>query len=374
MNRFGIIALMAGALFAADCRVTRAAQPWQTLLPFKKIDADPKKDYKVAESNGPWMILATVFRGPDAEDKAHQLVLELRKKHRLQAYQHTKVFDYSQEKQVRGVRSDGTPQTMRNWQDQAVKECAVLVGNFSAIDDPSAAETLKKIKTLDVETLKSPEAKSSQAMSEVRNAMLAKRKKGPMGSAFVATNPLLPPEYFNARGMDKLVLEMNKEVAHSLLECHGKYTLKVATFTGSAVIDQRKVKEVMQGGKLRTRLQEAAEKAHLLTEELRARGYEAYEFHNRDMSIVTIGSFESPDMPGSNGQSVPNPEIEKLKRDFGLNVSTNTVAAVSKVALPIHGEIKHVQERFTKTKIQLDLNPVVMQVPKRSISSSYQRQ
>ena len=43
-----------------------------------------------------------------------------------------------------------------------------------------------------------------------------------MGSAFVVTNPLLPPEYFNSAGVDKLVLEMNKEVPHSLLECPGK--------------------------------------------------------------------------------------------------------------------------------------------------------
>ena len=39
-------------------------------------------------------------------------------------------------------------------------------------------------------------------------------------------------------------------------------------------------------------LEEAAENAHILTESLRQQGYEAYEFHDRDQSIVTVGSFD----------------------------------------------------------------------------------
>ena len=35
-----------------------AAPPWATLVPFKKIDADPSKNYELEEKHGPWMIMA----------------------------------------------------------------------------------------------------------------------------------------------------------------------------------------------------------------------------------------------------------------------------------------------------------------------------
>ena len=53
-----------------------------------------------------------------------------------------------------------------------------------------------------------------------------------MRNAFITTNPLLPDEYFVPKGLDRLVLEMNEPVKYSLLDCPGKYTVKIATFTG----------------------------------------------------------------------------------------------------------------------------------------------
>ena len=38
-------------------------------------------------------------------------------------------------------------------------------------------------------------------------------------------------------------------------------------------------------------------KAHKMTVALRAKGYEAYEFHDRYASIVTVGSYDRPDDP-----------------------------------------------------------------------------
>ena len=75
----------------------------------------------------------------------------------------------------------------------------------------------------------------------------------------------------------------------------GKYTVKVATFTGQNVLLTRKVIDQMEKGKtlnLKSKLVDAAEKAHKLTEALRAKGVQAYEFHDRASSIVTIGSFD----------------------------------------------------------------------------------
>ena len=54
-----------------------------------------------------------------------------------------------------------------------------------------------------------------------------------MGHAFITTNPLLPADYYAPRkGIDELVLRMNKGVTHSLLDCPGKYTVQVAHFMG----------------------------------------------------------------------------------------------------------------------------------------------
>ncbi len=82
---------------------------------------------------------------------------------------------------------------------------------------------------------------------------------------------------------------MNKDVPNSLLDCKGQYTVKVATFTGAVLLDQKKIEEVEHGKRMASRLAEAAEKAHKLTTALREKGYDAYEFHDRESSIVVRG-------------------------------------------------------------------------------------
>jgi hypothetical protein len=345
--------------------------PWQKLLPFKKIEADPEKSYAVSESNGPWMILATVFRGENAEAEARRLVYELRKRYKLEAYSHAKVFDYTHEVRGRGFRPDGTPKVMKHANDDAVKEVAVLVGNFSSVDDDHATEALKKIKSIEPESLMpAGQSTSGQVFAEFRKALNSKKKKGPMGNAFVATNPLLPPEYFNSAGVDKLVLEMNKEVPHSLLDCPGKYTLKVATFSGSSLIDQRKIRDVSNGKKMNYSLQEAAEHAHLLTEALRKQGYDAYEFHDRQQSIVTVGSFDMVSVPGPNGQPVANPQIQQRMRTFAAQVGSNPGSPVMEIP---KSEIERRKQQFPTAWKLLDLQPTVIQVPKRAVGAAYLR-
>ena len=44
-----------------------AAPPWTSLIPFKRIDTDPTKSYRLTEDQGPWHILAASFAGPGAE-------------------------------------------------------------------------------------------------------------------------------------------------------------------------------------------------------------------------------------------------------------------------------------------------------------------
>jgi len=48
---------------------------------------------------------------------------------------------------------------------------------------------------------------------------------------------------------------------------------------------------------MKSELEAAAEKAHRLAKALRMKGYDAYEFHDRYASIVTVGSFNSAGTP-----------------------------------------------------------------------------
>jgi hypothetical protein len=297
--------------------------------------------------------------------------LELRKKFKLEAYTHVQVFDHTTFGRTRGVNPDGSPRVMWQPRESDVKEIAVLVGNFASIDDDRATDTLKKVKTIEPATLSTDPAKSSQVFAGLRQAIYSKKKKGPMGSAFVVTNPLLPPEYFNSPGLDKLVLKMNEEVPHSLLICPGKYTLRVARFTGTTVIDQREVHDTLRGGSIKHSLQEAAENAHLLTEELRRRGHEAYEFHDQDESIVCVGSFDRLTLPGPNGQQFPNPQIDQYLKQFGSQSSAGLGAIVSQVtAAEVAQRKKLVGGKYWKL---LEIHPKPIEVPKAPLSAAYRR-
>ena len=98
---------------------------------------------------------------------------------------------------------------MRYQQATVTKEVAVLVGDYQTVDDDAAQKVLATLKKLDPKSMHSqlPAAKT-EASSENKN---------PMRHALVVTNPLLPREYFAAKGVDKFVQDMNKDVPYSLL-------------------------------------------------------------------------------------------------------------------------------------------------------------
>jgi hypothetical protein len=359
---FYLVALTVPVVLAVAAS-TFAAGPWDAIVPMKKVDANPNSMYPIAQTNGPWMIMATTFRGDKAGEQAQQLVYELRSRYRLSAYTYEKTFDFSKPEQGRGLNPDGTPKMMHYQNGTTIREVAVLVGDYETVDDGSAQTVLKKLKTLEPDCLKSEQAKDTQSLGTFRQmfkSASANKDKGPMGHAFIATNPLLPKEYFAANGVDKFVLDMNKGVAHSLLDCKGHYSVKVATFSGTVLIDQSKINEVEKGKKtLESRLADAADKAHTLTEALRKKGYEAYEFHDRETSIVCIGSYDSVGYPRADGKIEINPEIHKLMDVFGADQKP---LANGETLKPRH-----------LAGIPLDIQPIPVEVPRRSISADYQR-
>jgi hypothetical protein len=333
--------------------VTLPAAAWDAVSARKKVEADPQKAYPITQSNGPWMIMAATFHGDDAQQQAQQLVFELRSRFSLPAYTYEKTFDYTKPEQGRGLTPEGRPKMMHYQQATVMKEVAVLVGDYQTVDDDNAQKVLTTLKKLDSAALHSQPSAAAKSEAGSDN-------KNPMRHALVVTNPLLPREYFAAKGVDKFVQDMNKDVPYSLLDCPGKYSVKVATFTGAAEIDPMRIRAMeQQKDNSKSKLAEAAEKAHTLTTLLRQKKYEAYEFHDRQSSIVCVGSFEAIGAPRPDGKIEIDPTIHKILNVFGADqtgLSTGT---------PLKPK--------TVGSVALDIQPMPVEVPRRSISADYQR-
>jgi hypothetical protein len=396
---------------------TASSQIWKQFVPGSKATEAISNDYSLTQENGPWLIVAASFNGDGAEKQAGDLAKELRDRYRLPAYLHEMNFDFSNEAPGRGLDEYGAPVRRRYQRGDRVRELSVLVGDFSSIDDPDAQQTLERVKSLQPDALNVDVNQTSQSMAQVRrfeDALLEKlgkpRKRGPMGQAFFTRNPLLPREYFVPKGVDAFVAKMNQGVEHSLLDCPGKYTVQVATFRGKTIL-QTSAQEEPSGKSFWSRkkkadrnpLVEAAENAHLLTQELRSHGFDAYEFHDRTESIVTIGSFTQAGQQLPDGRLVAMPGIQKIIETFGATYDTpadpltgigNDVRTQrlvdereqqfnlnlnSQQAQAVPGmNPKHVKiwrgtgkRRQVSRIIPMDVHPHPIEVPKRSVSGAY---
>jgi hypothetical protein len=362
---------------------------------FKQVEADPNNSYPLSEQNGPWMIMAATFASSPGRDEmetqklrqeaaaqAQELVYELRKHHKLDAYTFLRRPNPADATvQGRGVDRQGRPLRMQYQRQPVGEEIAVLIGNYTAVDSPDAERDLKVVKDIEPKSLHLAElhkqgrstyqqlagwrlsqktvtpqqfkaANAQQAWQFLKNLQInnTTRQYGPMGSAFISRNPMLPKEQ-QGPFVDKVVYDMNKEVRYSLLDCPGKYTLQVATFTGSVIVDQKRIRDLEKGqGKLNSRLEDAALKAHKLTEALRVKGYEAYEFHDRCASIVTVGSFDSVGTPRPDGRIEINPKLHQHMQAFGPEPGGRPKSLV---------------------EIPFDVQPLPVTVPRRSVSSDY---
>jgi hypothetical protein len=98
--------------------------------------------------------------------------------------------------------------------------------------------------------------------------------------------------------------------------------------------------------------------AHKLTEALRLKGYDAYEFHDRYASIVTVGSFDSTGQPGANGVTEIDPRIKAVIDRFKSEGASGTVNGKAMVSAK------------TLVDIPFDPQPVLVHVPKSSVSAA----
>ena len=318
------------------------------LLNPKRVEADPKKVYKLEPKNGPWMIVVKRFNGetdPNAQERANKLVYELRKKYKLNAYFYDQKFEF---KVADGMRANEKKQYLREkYVKPVVKEYAVLVGDFPSTDDDDFKKALKTIKTSFPDSLKSE-------IVQVGGGKV----RSPLANAFGTPNPMLPPDFMNKKGyVDAFVERLNSDSKYSLLNNPGRFTVRVATFTGEIVIEQDKVKQILGGRGDKKMdgqtLAKAGINATQLCAALRKQGVNAFEFHDRYSSIVTVGSFNELGTMGPQGMVEWSPEIAKILETYkGVYRQATTSNMLPYMPKSLAG-------------IEFDIHPMVIEVPKR---------
>ncbi|MBW8885806.1 MAG: hypothetical protein JF612_13745 [Planctomycetia bacterium] len=97
--------------------------------------------------------MAASFAGPTAEQQSHDLVMELRQKYKLEAYAFRRTYDFSKPTDGIGYNRYGGPRRMRYLSNNKFDEIAVLVGNFSSIQDPQIDRALAIVKNARPDTL-----------------------------------------------------------------------------------------------------------------------------------------------------------------------------------------------------------------------------
>ena len=404
MQRLWLSMAIVVLLFSYSNRASAAKPLWSHFISKNKAVAKQQaavtgdQDYTLTKENGPWLILAATFNGEGAEQQARDLVVELRQQFGLPAYYYGMTFTMGDENPGRGLDVYGS-KIQRRYQRERVREHAVLVGEFPAIDDPNAQKLLKRIKQLTPETLSKNSEETGtpsldtvqQLRSYINKKTNKENKKGVMGYAFLTRNPLLPKEFFVPQGIEEDVAKWNKDLEYSLMKCAGKYSIRVATFKGRTSL--KGTNDELE--ELRTRkatkdepLVIAAKNAHLLTVALREKGWEAYEFHDRHESYVTVGSFDEAQTFEDGRLAIAHRDAKIIIDTFGAHTPNNVFNRPAPEDLRKEAERKkQFNSLFANGKGQVakgfhpkrfvglpfDIQPLAVQVPRRSISSVYAR-
>lgn len=385
--------LIAVMMMALALAATQDAFAQLDLLPFKKSKATAQT-LELQPGSGPWLIMCYSFSGESGLQQAQRLASELRQNYKLKAYTYTHRFDISEKVQQNAVATkkyvrdangeevigaDGKPMlvdtNLTSASDSVIVETAVLVGDFASVEDQQAQALLAQIKRLAPKSLAGGDPSALAGADDLAGGKLrsyreaVNRKHAAQGNtlrnSFMLPNPMLPEEYFTAHSIDEFVIKLNRKVRrYSLLDCPGKYSVRIATFRGRTEINSSKIKQQMDDFKWRKRnnkgiqseLAECANKANMLTKALRAEGIEAYEFHDREESYVCVGGFDWLKKVSPSGTETQNPEVRELILKYKGNVrSKRGQSYVESVSVP-----KSLRDK----KIAYDMQPLPVIVPK----------
>ena len=338
MVKMFLIRLITGvAITAVAFTTTWAAGPLDFVKSIgKTVEADPNKEYLLTEAEGPYLIFVTSFSGPTAQQDAHSLILEFRKSFKWNAFLYEKTFVYDANKDFKHIQNPYFKTKIKYQNPGSGTKFAVLVGNFVSLDDKQFEKTLTEIRKCNPASLKNKTASET-----------------PFSLAFGLANPMLPPE--NQHGfVDSLIESINKNRPYTLLRNSRRYTVQIATFKGYAtyagpnVIQQGGIRSLKEGKNQMSELEMGEQAAITLCKTLRERGVEAYEFHDRYASIVTVGSFDYYGQMMPDGTMMPDPQVQQIIQQYQGQLDSK---ANSYKPVIING-------------IECDLQPRVIEVPR----------
>jgi hypothetical protein len=224
---------------------------------------EPIEPYLLTKEVGPFMVLARVFRGPDAQQMALALVKELRNDFGLPAFI-LRTKDFPGKSLIRGTPPQAPSQTMAPdiklpEKIRTFDETAVLVGNEKTfVAQEKLWRYVKKLKPKCLVDGYSP----------------AWRHSG-LSTALRTTNPYVPAQYLFPQARDRLVIQVNSGF-RSIANCPGRYSLQVAEFRRGADEAERLADKLAKDPTI-SRLRQPV-----------------YVYHDRTSSKVFIGSFDDP--------------------------------------------------------------------------------
>jgi hypothetical protein len=278
------------------------------------LPTEPLEPYLLTKENGPFMVMAKTFRGPDAARYAQALAIELRNEHRLPAYvfflkikpMRSNIYDVAPTAppQIRsGLMSEGARYRMYD-------EAAVLVGNCKTIAE--ANKLMSRVKSVQSKTIDAlpnpfPWRRGLKGALITTNPYAAAQDLYPGHSVVPAQGGTIDPSAFPIIGAqpDPFVRGLNKG-RRSLLKCQAPFTLPVAEFSGRAgftVLEGKRKDDPetrdLKHSPLMTAHLDAEKLADQLakTDVIVKAGFPVYVYHDRTTSRVTVGAFNTPDDP-----------------------------------------------------------------------------
>lgn len=310
-----------------------------TLVGQQPAESDPAIKYPLTEKEGPWLIHIGSFRGDEALEFAHRFAEETRSKYKYKTF----VYSMNEEDarrdrealrqlQLKAIGSETLAESTEKQKLKTVriiKEYSVFVGNF--LDMESARIEAARIKEFDppasipafgIHLYNEPKAKATRdpesnsfggifGLRATTQSEEGKRIKQALGNpyrqAFVVRNPVVTrknPGTVTVKNntvvpMDPSWKELNAKEKHSIFTCPKNWTLVVAKFDPPSEVSSLNSSVVQVGSRtnnapLGKGLENAAETARQMAELLRdgGKGYDAYVFHTRQYSLVTVGAFE----------------------------------------------------------------------------------
>ncbi len=331
-----------------------AAQPPKMLRQLFQRRDTSEQGLELQNTHGPWLILAATVSGDDARASAIAYAKEIRDRLKVPAFIMQQASNATEmvgtgERIVTDEFGRQTPKRVSaKFANQfPTNTVAVLVGEFHSKDDPQIELLLEKVRAFQPQT-KIPGYDQREMIN------------------FLTRNPLLPDDYFQAPRLDEFVEKLNRQewIQYSLLNCPGRFTVRVATFRGPEVITVADKTAKLNAKDPTSSLDRAASKAHKMTASLRDRGVEAYEFHDRYGSYVMIGSFDSLGQESSDGVFQYDPRIVNILQQF---CGYREVMAKD----PATGAVSNTLSLKAEGRVPFDIEGKPTAVPRPSTSKIY---